>query len=338
MVLCQEGWWIMYCSQLTEPQWYYYQRFSCTSHHRRICGSICRKKCIHSTGYVLGISCLNDRCQMQRHDSIPDSTRNIPTHITSYGIHQCSSRIWGLHDIYSTRWSTWYSRGIHWQHPITGPATHYLTPEGKSEVIPENPGIRRYMWEHLNDVHWVLHRIIEAGGTVSAKKMQLFQSKVTIVGHKCSAKGREPVDDHIQKVLDWPIPINVKEVCGFFKLCGTVQIWVKDYSIIAKLLVDLTRKGAFFVWTSAQEEAFEDLKEIITRAPALWPIDYHCDRPIYLSVDSSIHGIGYILSQEDEHGWRVPAQYWFNSPWFHWKWVSTNHTGVIWTLQSPLSL
>ena len=37
--------------------------------------------------------------------------------------------------------------------PIKGPATHYLTPEGKSEVIPENPGIRRYMWEHLNDVH-----------------------------------------------------------------------------------------------------------------------------------------------------------------------------------------
>ena len=193
--------------------------------------------------------------------------------------------------------------------PIKGPATHYLNSEGKPEVLPENPGIRRYMWEHLNDVHRILHRIGEAGGTVSAKKMQLCQSEVTIVGHKCSAKGREPVDDRIQKILDWPVPINVKEVRGFLGLCGTVRIWVKDYSIIAKPLVDLTRKGASFVWKAAQEEAFEDLKEIVTRAPALRPIDYHCDRPIYLSVDSSILGIGYILSQEDEQGRRVPARY-----------------------------
>ena len=41
--------------------------------------------------------------------------------------------------------------------PIKGPRSCYLDSEGKEETIPENPGIRRYIWEHLNDLHCVLH-------------------------------------------------------------------------------------------------------------------------------------------------------------------------------------
>jgi hypothetical protein len=193
--------------------------------------------------------------------------------------------------------------------PIKGPPTKYLTPEGTEEVLPENPGIRKYIWEHLNDVHRILHRIKEAGGTVSGKKLQLCQSVVEIVGHQCSAKGRKPVDSRISKIQKWPTPINLKEVRGFLGLCGTVRIWIKDYSIIAKPLVHLTRKEIPFTWGPEQEEAFEHLKDLVTQAPALRPIDYSSDRPVILSVDTSIYGIGFILSQEDEQGRRVPARY-----------------------------
>ena len=140
-------------------------------------------------------------------------------------------------------------------------------------------------------------------------KMQLCQSEVEIVGQKCSSKGREPIDARTKKVLEWPTPTNLKEVRGFLGLCGTVRIWIKDYSLIAKPLVDLTRKDIEFHWGIAQEKAFNTLKGLITQAPALKPIDYLCDRKVYLSVDTSIHGIGFILSQEDETGRRAPAQY-----------------------------
>ena len=193
--------------------------------------------------------------------------------------------------------------------PIKGPPTRYLKPDGSAETLPENPGIRRYIWEHLNDVHRILHRIGEAGGTVSGKKLQLCQSEVEIVGQLCSSKGREPVDDRAKKILTWPRPTNVKEDRGFLGICGTVRIWIPDFSKIARPLVDLTRKGAEFIWGPAQEEAFNTLKALVSSAPALRPIDYHCGRPIILSVDTSIHGIGFILSQEDEQGRRVPARY-----------------------------
>ena len=193
--------------------------------------------------------------------------------------------------------------------PIKGPATKYLKPDGTEECIPQNTGIRRYIWEHLNDVHRILHRIGESGGTVSGKKMQLCQSEVEIVGHKCSSKGREPISSRTKKVLEWPTPTSTKEVRGFLGLCGTVRIWIRDYSLIAKPLVDLTRKDAEFLWGPAQEEAFQRLKLMVTSAPAIKPIDYTSDRPVYLSVDTSIHGIGFILSQEDENGRRAPARY-----------------------------
>ena len=193
--------------------------------------------------------------------------------------------------------------------PIKGPESKYEKGDGVEETIPGNSEIRRFVWEHLNDLHRILHRIGEAGGTVSGKKMQLCRSDVEIVGQKCSSKGREPTDSKIQKILKWPRPQNVTQVRGFLGLCGTVRIWIQDYSQIAKPLIDLTRKEAEFNWGETQDEAFERLKILVTRAPALQPIDYRCDRTVVLSVDSSIHGIGFVLSQMDEKGRKVPARY-----------------------------
>lgn len=193
--------------------------------------------------------------------------------------------------------------------PIKGPVSRYLDKDGKEERMKENLGIRKFMWEHLNDLHRVLHRIGEAGGTVSGKKMQLCRTEVEIVGQKCSRDGRMPTDTRAQRIKDWPTPINTSEVRGFLGLCGTVRIWIKDYSQLARPLVGLTRKDCDFSWGSDQEGAFNLLKTLVSQAPALRPIDYKCGRPVYLSVDTSIYGIGFVLSQQDEKGRRVAARY-----------------------------
>ena len=193
--------------------------------------------------------------------------------------------------------------------PIKGPVSRYSDKNGVEERMKENPGIRRFMWEHLLDLHRVLHRIGEAGGTVSGKKMQLCKPEVEIVGQKCRSDGRIPTDTRAQRIKDWPRPTNLTEVRGFLGLCGTVRIWIKNYSQIARPLVDLTRKGTEFIWGPPQELAFRKLKEMVSRAPALRPIDYRSGKPVILSVDSSIHGIGFVLSQQNEEGRRVPARY-----------------------------
>lgn len=193
--------------------------------------------------------------------------------------------------------------------PIRGPANRYLDKDGKEETLQENPGIRQFMWEHLNDLHRILHRVGEAGGTVSGKKMQLCRKEVEIVGQTCSREGRTPTNTRTQRIQDWPRPKSVTEVRGFLGLCGTVRIWIKDYSRIARPLVKLTCKDAEWEWGDTQEQTFEYLKKAVTQAPALRPIDYRCGRPVILSVDTSIYGIGFVLSQDNEEGKRVPARY-----------------------------
>ena len=86
--------------------------------------------------------------------------------------------------------------------PIKGPASYYLDKDGNPERIKENPEIWQFIWEHLNNLHHVLHRIGEAGGTVSGKKMQLCQTEVEVVGQKCCSDGRRPTDTWAQRIKD----------------------------------------------------------------------------------------------------------------------------------------
>jgi hypothetical protein len=37
--------------------------------------------------------------------------------------------------------------------PICGPADRYILPNGTEERIPDNPGIRRFVWEHFQGLN-----------------------------------------------------------------------------------------------------------------------------------------------------------------------------------------
>jgi hypothetical protein len=193
--------------------------------------------------------------------------------------------------------------------PIKGPKTQYLDQNGKPEVLQENPKIRRFVWEHAQDVNRVMHRIKCAGATFSPKKTQICRPEALIVGQKCTPNGRLPDEDRISKIMKWPPMKTVTEVRGFLGLCGTVRIWIKDYTLIARPLQQLTRKNILFDWTKECQDSFDQLKELITSAPALRPIDYTSENPVTLEVDTSYLAIGFILSQEDDQGKRRPARY-----------------------------
>ena len=83
--------------------------------------------------------------------------------------------------------------------PVKGPETRYQDHEGKFETIPENPGIRRFIWEHLGNVNRVIQRIKHAGGTFSGLKSSLCTETAVVVGHKCTMEGRLPDESRVQK-------------------------------------------------------------------------------------------------------------------------------------------
>ena len=48
---------------------------------------------------------------------------------------------------------------------IQGPASQYIQDNGKPETIPGNTGIRRFVWEHFQDLNRVVQRMKYSGGT-----------------------------------------------------------------------------------------------------------------------------------------------------------------------------
>jgi len=49
--------------------------------------------------------------------------------------------------------------------PIRGPKTRYKLPGGGVETLDQNPGIRRSVFEHLENVNRILQRMKHARGT-----------------------------------------------------------------------------------------------------------------------------------------------------------------------------
>jgi hypothetical protein len=66
--------------------------------------------------------------------------------------------------------------------------TRYQDADGSFETILENPGIRRFIWEHLIIVNQILQYLQNVGATVSTKKFVLAAPDAVIVGHKCPFK------------------------------------------------------------------------------------------------------------------------------------------------------
>jgi hypothetical protein len=192
---------------------------------------------------------------------------------------------------------------------VKGSKTRYEDESGKCETIPENPLIRRFVWEHICDVNRVMHRIKHAGGTFSVKKMFVCTPEAHLLGHCCTYYGRIPDTSHVDKILNWAPCKNLTEVRGFLGTAGVVRIFIEKYSERARPLSMLTKKDIPFHWGEEQDFAFNDLKLAITNAPALRPIDYTSDNEIILAVDSSQTAVGIILMQLDNQGKRHVGRY-----------------------------
>jgi hypothetical protein len=193
--------------------------------------------------------------------------------------------------------------------PVKGPVSRYQDADGTYETIPENKGIRRFVWEHLANVNRVIQRIKHAGGTFSGFKSAICVQSAVIVGHKCTMEGRLPDETRVQKILDWPICRNLTEVRGFLGTLGTIRIFIKNFAAHAKPLVQLTRKGVEFEFNEEHISAMEKLKMFVQDSPAIRAVDYKSDREVTLAVDSSWMAVGFILSQQGEDGKRYPSRF-----------------------------
>ena len=201
--------------------------------------------------------------------------------------------------------------------PIKGPPTRYEIPgkPGMYETIPENPGIRKFVWEHMQHVNRICQRMKYCGVTFSGPKAYLCLSEGEVLGHKVSYEGEKPVERFANTILSWD-PHKFRDKTDIKSFLGTaVQLrqFIKDYARITRPLNRLTSKSVVFEMGNEQFEAVELLKEAVRNAPALKPIDVHNPNGLVLSVDTSWQAVGFILYQVDAENPKKKYFNWFGS-------------------------
>jgi hypothetical protein len=193
--------------------------------------------------------------------------------------------------------------------PVKSVQTRYQCEDGTYETIPNNPGIHRFIWEHCIVINRILQHLENIGVTVSVSKFVLAVPTATMIGHKCMFEGCIPEESKVQKICDWPEPTNHMQVHGFLGTCGVLCIFIRDFSRIARPLLNLTKKDAPFVFGAEQREAMQILKDAVLSSPALKCLDYASECEVILAVNTSNIAIGFILLQVGEDGKCYPSRF-----------------------------
>ena len=103
------------------------------------------------------------------------------------------------------------------------------------------PGIRRFVFEHLQNLDATLDRIERAGACIGPKS-QFCYNGMEIVGFVCGSGGRAPASAKVVKILEWPACKDTTEAKAFLGICVYYRIWIKDFVIIAEPIYCLFRK------------------------------------------------------------------------------------------------
>ena len=137
-------------------------------------------------------------------------------------------------------------------------------------MLSENPNICQFVWEYVVDLNHILHWLVHAGAIVSAKKLQLYQPEIIIVGRKYTYNRQEPDTTTVEKVIKWPECRNMSEVRGFLGVAGTVQNWIRGFAEVTDPLTKLTRvTKREFTWGEEQKLAMEEMKKRVSTCEAI---------------------------------------------------------------------
>jgi hypothetical protein len=88
---------------------------------------------------------------------------------------------------------------------------------------------------------------------------------------------------------------------------GYYQRFIENYSRITCPLIELTKKGAEFVWTDRHEDAFNTLISKMAARPIL--LQPYFTKQFVLQTDASVLGIGAVLLQQGETSKLQPVEF-----------------------------
>lgn len=90
------------------------------------------------------------------------------------------------------------------------------------------------MEEHYLHLQQVLQTLASHRLYANMKKCEIGKEKVAYLGHVISALGVEVDASKVQAMINWPVPLNLRDLRGFLGLTGYYRKFIQGYAIIAQ--------------------------------------------------------------------------------------------------------
>jgi len=103
-------------------------------------------------------------------------------------------------------------------------------------------------------------------------------------------------EQKVAEIKNWHTPTNISEVRSFQGLASFYRRFVKEFSTIVSPFNEIVKKDVVFKWGQEQANAFETLKDKLTKAPILSLPNF--TKTFEIECDASNIGIGVILLQK----------------------------------------
>ncbi len=131
-------------------------------------------------------------------------------------------------------------------------------------------------------------------------------TEVEYLGHKISRRGLQPTTEKVRAVANAPPPQDVTQLKSFLGLVNYYGKFLPNLSTVLAPLHCLLQKQTRWVWGSAQQKAFADVKALLTSRLL---VHYGSRKELVLSCDASPYGVGAVLSHVMEDGSEQPVAF-----------------------------
>ena len=126
---------------------------------------------------------------------------------------------------------------------------------------------------HMAKLEYLLKALLKNGLKTLPKKCQLFKTELQYMGKTIFIKDRKvcvkPLRSRIEAILKLEPPKMPKGCRSFAGMVNVVSMLCLELQKLLKPIYNLTRKGRPFIWGKEQQEAFEEIKMRLVRAPVL---------------------------------------------------------------------
>ena len=111
-----------------------------------------------------------------------------------------------------------------------------------------------------------------------------------VLGHLVFERGIEVDKAKIKVIEQLPSPINIRGIHSFLGHAGFYRRFIKDFSHIARPLINLLAKDVPFEFDDACMKSFNILKKALISAPIIQPPDWSL--PFEIMCDASDYVVG----------------------------------------------